>query len=82
MQLRILTPEKKVFEGEVEKVTVPTRSGYITILGEHAPLVSAVSGGEIKVFTKDGQLSFMTERGVVETRGSVTSILLRSCREK
>jgi F-type H+-transporting ATPase subunit epsilon len=82
MQLRILTPEKKVFEGDVEKVTIPTRSGYITVLSNHAPLVSATTDGEIKIFNKEGQISFIAERGVVETKDNITSMLLRSCRAK
>ena len=52
MKIRILTPEKKVFDGEVEIITIPTRLGYISILNHHAPLVSAINPGEIKIKMK------------------------------
>ena len=52
MKIRILTPEKKVFDGEVEVITIPTRLGYISILNHHAPLVSAVNPVEIRIKTK------------------------------
>jgi F-type H+-transporting ATPase subunit epsilon len=82
MELNILTPDRTVFKGEAEKVTVPTRSGYITVLPGHASLVSAVAPGEIRVASKKGDRIFIAERGVIETSGSKASILLRNCREK
>ncbi len=82
MQLNILTPDRTVFKGEAEKVTVPTRSGYITILPGHASLVSAIAPGEIRVTSKEGDRIFIAERGVIETSETKTSILLRNCREK
>jgi F-type H+-transporting ATPase subunit epsilon len=82
MQVEILTPEKKVFEGEVEILTVPTRSGYLSILSNHAPLVSALEAGEIVVKTKGVSKVFVSERGVLQTINNRTRLLLRKCREK
>ncbi|MDD5098460.1 MAG: F0F1 ATP synthase subunit epsilon [Candidatus Pacebacteria bacterium] len=82
MQVEILTPEKKVFEGEVEILTVPTRSGYISILSNHAPLVSALEAGEIVVKTKGVNKVFVSERGALQTINNRTRLLLRKCREK
>ena len=82
MQVEILTPEKKVFEGEVEILTVPTRSGYVSILSNHAPLVSALEAGEIVVKTKGVNKVFVSERGVLQTINNRTRLLLRKCREK
>lgn len=82
MKTRILTPEKKIFEGEVEVVTIPTRLGYISILSNHSALVSAISPGEIKIKTKEGERLFTNEGGVVQTINNETNILLAKCSEK
>ena len=82
MKVEILTPEKKIFEGEVETLSVPTRSGHITVLSNHAPLVTAVDSGIITVQTKEGKKSFEGEKGVLQTMKNKTTLLLRKCREK
>ncbi len=43
--LAILTPERAVFEGKVEHVQVPGSEGYLGVLAEHAPLVTALAAG-------------------------------------
>lgn len=82
MKVEILTPEKIMFEGEVDVLTVPTRSGYISIMSNHASLVSAVEAGEIRAKTREGERLFECERGVLQTIKNKTSLLLRRCREK
>ena len=49
MQLEILTPEKKLYSGEVFGVQLPGVSGLFEILDKHAPLVSALGSGNVKV---------------------------------
>ena len=49
MNLEILTPEKKLFSGEVYGVQMPGISGSFEVLERHAPLVSALRAGRIKV---------------------------------
>ena len=82
MKVEILTPEKRIFEGEVDILTVPTRSGHISIMSNHTSLVSAVEAGEIRAKMKGGEKVFECERGVLETVNNKTSLLLRKCREK
>jgi F-type H+-transporting ATPase subunit epsilon len=45
LRLEIVTPEKRVFDDEVDFVTVPTASGEAGILTHHAPLISALKQG-------------------------------------
>ncbi len=45
MHLEILTPEKKVFEGEVTVVTFPGADGSFQVLDNHAPLISLLKEG-------------------------------------
>ena len=46
-QLSILTPEKTVFEGEVEYLQVPGTEGYLGVLANHAALVTALAPGRV-----------------------------------
>jgi F-type H+-transporting ATPase subunit epsilon len=82
MKVEILTPEKKVFEGEVEILTVPTRSGLISVMPNHAALVTAVKSGDIILQIKGEKKVFEVEDGVLETLKNKTVLLLRKCREK
>ena len=49
MFLEINTPDGMIFEGKIEKITVPTQVGEICILKNHQPLVSIVEPGIVKV---------------------------------
>lgn len=47
LHLQIITPEKTVFDDEVEKVGLPTETGQITVLPHHVGLITAIEPGEI-----------------------------------
>ena len=49
MQLEVITPETKVFNGEVVAVQLPGIDGSFQILNNHAPIISALKKGSIKV---------------------------------
>ena len=57
MQLEILTPERKLYSGDVFGVQMPGISGSFEVLEKHAPLVSALKSGRIKVL-KDKNNNF------------------------
>ncbi|MDD3901956.1 MAG: F0F1 ATP synthase subunit epsilon [Dysgonamonadaceae bacterium] len=82
MKVKILTPEKIIFEGEAEEINIPTTSGHISVLNSHTPLVSVISPGEIVLKTKEGKRIFTNQNGVVQTINSQTSLLLTVCKEK
>lgn len=70
--LKILTPEKVIYEDEVNKIVVPTEAGEIGILPNHSPLVSIVIPGELRI-EKDGQsepIPMSISGGIVEIRPS------------
>ena len=54
LQLTIVSPEKKLFQGEVNQVTLPGVMGSFTILPQHAPIVSSLTRGQILYVTADG----------------------------
>ncbi|MBL7877331.1 MAG: ATP synthase F1 subunit epsilon [Cyclobacteriaceae bacterium] len=55
MHLEIITPEKKIFEGDVASATFPGEDGSFQILNDHAPLVSLLKEGVVEY--KSNQLS-------------------------
>ena len=67
MTLEILTPDKKVYEGEVSSVTVPGTSGSFDILNNHAPIISTLEDGKVIVRgSGKGEERFIIKGGVVE----------------
>lgn len=49
MQLEIITPEHKIFAGEAEAVQLPGLDGLFQVLNGHAPIISALQGGTVKI---------------------------------
>ncbi|MGN7205447.1 ATP synthase F1 subunit epsilon [Pedobacter sp. SAFR-022] len=66
MTLEILTPDKKVFEGEVTAVTVPGTMGSFQILRDHAPIISTLEDGPVIIKNKTDEQTFNIKGGVVE----------------
>jgi F-type H+-transporting ATPase subunit epsilon len=81
MKLVIATPEKIIFEGEAEKVNIPTFDGEITVLSHHVSLVSAIKKGKIRIGTEKNDRIFENEQGVIEINHNIATILLRNCVE-
>src|SRR6478672_5159211 len=78
MNLEILTPEKKLFSGEVYGVQMPGISGSFEVLEKHAPLVSALRAGRIKVLKdKSAHFSFFDiVGGFVEVLNNKVTVLV------
>ena len=77
MNLEILTPEKKLYSGEVYGVQMPGISGSFEVLEKHAPLVSALKAGRLKVL-KDKQNHFVyfdIQGGFVEVLNNKVTVL-------
>ncbi|MBC6988234.1 MULTISPECIES: ATP synthase F1 subunit epsilon [Hymenobacter] len=66
MHLEIITPDRKVFEGEVTAVVFPGSDGQFEVLNNHAPLISTLKHGEVTVTSATGREAFRIEGGVVE----------------
>ena len=75
MHLDIITPEKNVYSGEVEMVNLPGSDGSFGILKDHAPIVSTLKAGEIKVVESSGEKTFPVNGGVVEVNNNKVIVL-------
>lgn len=82
MNIKILTPEFVVFEGDVKSVLLPGKNGDFHIMKDHAAIVASLIGGKVRVFTneiddkyaknftkeneKESVFSFLVKSGVIE----------------
>ena len=66
MNFTIATQEKVVYQDDIFQVTLPTKSGEITVLPGHVPLISTISPGELRIKDKEGEHSFAISGGCVE----------------
>jgi F-type H+-transporting ATPase subunit epsilon len=66
MHLEILTPEKKIFEGDVVSAIFPGADGSFQVLSDHAPLVSLLKDGKVVYKSKEATQEISITGGVVE----------------
>ncbi len=77
MILEILTPEKKLFSGEVYGIQLPGITGLFEILDRHAPLVSALAKGNMKILKTKTEFEYYTiQGGFVEVLRNKATILI------
>ncbi len=85
MQLEILTPEKKLYSGEIYGIQLPGISGSFEVLEKHAPLVSALGKGSIKVLldkTGNNTTRFTISGGFIEVLDNRVSVLVEGATQQ
>ena len=82
IKFKIITPEKIVYENEIQQLTVPTIDGEITILPEHIPLISILKTGEMKLKDNNGEHSLSVAGGFIEVRGKNEVVVLADNAER
>jgi len=91
MNIKILTPETVIFEGDVKSVLLPGKNGDFQIMKDHAAIVASLVGGKVKIYTntiedqfatnfkkeneKESVYSFVVKSGVIEFAGNKGIIL-------
>ena len=82
MILEILTPEKKIFSGDVYGVQLPGITGLFEVLDKHAPMVSALKTGKLKIFKeKNNAVTFTILSGFAEVLNNKTTVLVEGAEE-
>lgn len=74
LKLKIVSPEKVVFSGEVSSVKVPGLLGAFEILQNHAPIISSLGSGKVFYSSKDGEQQFDVLGGFVEVKKNEVSL--------
>ena len=82
MTLEILTPDKKVFEGEATSVTLPGTLGFFEILSHHAPIISTLQDGKVVVRGSGKEEVFYIKGGVVEALNNVVTVLAEGIEQR
>jgi F-type H+-transporting ATPase subunit epsilon len=76
MLLEIIAPDRKLFEGEVDLIQVPGSKGSFEILRNHAPIISTLEPGQIKIVDQQGSSSFFDiAGGVIEAKNDKIIVL-------
>jgi F-type H+-transporting ATPase subunit epsilon len=65
MQLEIISPEQTIYSGEVSLVQLPGIDGSFEILNNHAPLISVLATGKVKIEDALKQIQFFDIKGGV-----------------
>jgi F-type H+-transporting ATPase subunit epsilon len=82
MTLEILTPETKLYSGEVYGIQLPGIEGSFEVLEKHAPLVAALGKGTIKILkTKSETATYTVESGFVEVLDNKATVLVEGATE-
>ena len=81
MQLEIITPDQKYFEGEVDSATFPGSDGSFQVLNNHAPIISSLGKGELSFKDKNQEFSLNVDGGVVEVLNNKIIVLVEAILE-
>lgn len=79
MLLEIITPDRRIYSGEVKLVQLPGTLGSFEILNNHAPIISTLEKGRIKVMEESGKtLFFEIDGGIIENKDNKIIVLVES----
>jgi F-type H+-transporting ATPase subunit epsilon len=78
MYLEVLTPEKKLFQGEVTSVKLPGVSGSFELLENHAPIISALTNGDIEMKQNNNVTTITIVDGFIECLQNKVVVLVGS----
>ncbi len=81
MKLEIITPDKKVYEGDIRSIRVPGKKGSFQVLKDHAPIVSTLENGPVIIVDQTGiETLFEINGGVIEVKLNKIILLTESIR--
>ncbi len=75
LHFSLVSPERELFSGEVDQVVVPGSDGQFGALVNHAPLMSVVKSGVIKIITGNQETKMYVGGGIVDVSGKGVAIL-------
>jgi F-type H+-transporting ATPase subunit epsilon len=76
MKVEILTPDKTLYSGDADVVTVPGINGSLQILENHAPMIANLKKGSLSIKGKDGKQQFEVDGGLVEVLKNKVIVLV------
>jgi F-type H+-transporting ATPase subunit epsilon len=83
MKIEIITPDKKVFEGEIKSIRVPGKKGSFQVLKDHAPIISTMEKGPVIMVDLDGkETRYEIDGGVIEVKANKIILLSESVKQQ
>jgi F-type H+-transporting ATPase subunit epsilon len=79
MKIEIITPDHKVFEGDIKSIRVPGRMGSFQVLKDHAPIISTLENGPVIIVDQAGKETiYEINGGVIEVKMNKIILLVES----
>ena len=78
MKVDIISPAKASWSGEADLVALPGTKGSFEMLNNHAPVISSLTKGVVRIVTADKEeLTFQIEGGIIESNNNKVNILVK-----
>jgi len=78
MNLTVLTPDNEIFQGEVSSVKVPGVEGQFEVRNNHAPVVAALTEGNVRLIKADSnKMTFKIHKGFIEVLNNEIALLVQ-----
>jgi len=82
MKIEIVTPDKKVYEGDIKSIRVPGQKGSFQVLKDHAPIISTLEKGPVFMTDSTGaETRYEIDGGVIEVKANVIILLAESVKQ-
>jgi F-type H+-transporting ATPase subunit epsilon len=81
VKIEIITPDKKVYQGDIKSVRVPGKKGSFQVLKDHAPIISTLENGPVIIIDMTNlETVFEINGGVIEVKANKIILLAESVR--
>jgi F-type H+-transporting ATPase subunit epsilon len=82
MKTEIITPDTKIFEGDIKSIRVPGKKGSFQVLKDHAPIISTLENGPVIMVDMEGnETRFEINGGVIEVKANKIILLAESVKQ-
>jgi F-type H+-transporting ATPase subunit epsilon len=79
MEIEIIAPDKKIYSGKIKLVKLPGASGSFEVLKNHAPIISTLEKGQIKIIDLNNEVEYFdVASGVAEVFNNKITVLVGS----
>ncbi len=82
MKIEIITPDRKVYEGDIKSIRVPGKKGSFQVLKDHAPIISTLENGPVFMVDQAGtETKYEIDGGVIEVKSNAIILLAESVKQ-
>ena len=79
MKIEIITPDRKIYEGEIKSVRVPGKKGSFQVLKDHAPIISTLENGLVRMTDEENnEIVYEIGGGLIEVKANRIILLADS----